>query len=523
MKVRSRNYSVASSNILKLKLSHKKKMNLAINISIIFLFLIFFIFNLVSYSKLETIEIKLYKNKKSNFFPFIKITDFDSLKNYKTAMTIILEVISSVNFLTLYMNIIYLILHPFIGLKLIFVVNISYFCVLFLKIIIQAHRPFWELLNNDFIKKENNCKTDYASPSANIFFICFFYLYSIISIQTMKKKLLTNFQKFLLFLVNIIIIVIMIILLGITLNEYFHQLVFTIILGHVLICFLLSLEKNIHNFIFQTLKNVYNSRVYKMKIFFYIVGLIIISLIASYFINEADLNSIKLKLKDCQGKTMFGMKQSMFDLNNVFTIIGAVWGSSFTLEKRLSKWWEKSPKIILVTKIIIIVLINGCFITIKYYIPDLFNDVELRFMLNLVINFLHNFFCFGLIPLIFEKTGLTEKKERLIKKSINSIDDSDDQILFRTSIFKEKDKGEFIIIDSESTKNKIDKMDIEEIKDNEDEKDKITQIELSEVTEENELIYDKNKQKKEEISNLVENLQKIEEDEDDGIYLEGID
>ena len=66
-------------------------------------------------------------------------------------------------------------------------------------------------------------------------------------------------------------------------------------------------------------------------------------------------------------------------------------------------------------------------------------------------------------------------------------------------------------------------MDIEEIKDNEDEKDKITQIELSEVTEENELIYDKNKQKKEEISNLVENLQKIEEDEDDGIYLEGID
>ena len=26
----------------------------------------------------------------------------------------------------------------------------------------------------------------------------------------------------------------------------------------------------------------------------------------------------------------------------------------------------------------------------KYYIPDLFNDVELRFMLNLVIHFLHN-------------------------------------------------------------------------------------------------------------------------------------
>ena len=99
------------------------------------------------------------------------------------------------------------------------------------------------------------------------------------------------------FFFHFIFIGIIIILLGVMLNEYLHQLVFTIILGFILLCFLLEKDKSIHNFIFKTLKNVYNTRIYKMKIFFYIIGLVILTIILLFFIDENESNVIKQTLK----------------------------------------------------------------------------------------------------------------------------------------------------------------------------------------------------------------------------------
>ena len=122
------------------------------------------------------------------------------------------------------------------------------------------------------------------------------------------------------------------------------------------------------------------------------------------------------------------------------------------------------------------------------------------------------------------------ENERNLKKNdeINNINNEDDQlILFKNSIFKEeKEKGDdgFVILDKErkksdhyeeKEKDKHKNIVKEEIKPNQEEE-----------VEENEFIYNKNKEENGEIygnSNLVENVQNLEEEEEEYLYLEGIE
>ena len=60
--------SVSNDNVKKLNLSKKFKINLGISIFIIASFSLFFIFNIIIHSKLESIELKICKNKKNYFF-----------------------------------------------------------------------------------------------------------------------------------------------------------------------------------------------------------------------------------------------------------------------------------------------------------------------------------------------------------------------------------------------------------------------------------------------------------------------
>ena len=499
----------------KLNLNKKTKINLTLDFTLVTLFSIFFIMNIFLFSKMELIEQKLYKIKNHNYFSLLKIVDFNTFKIFKKASYIILSILAGLEFLILYINIIYLIFHPFIGLKLNFVINISHFGIIILKILLQGNRPFWKYQNNKLIE-ETLCKTDYASPSPSIFFFSFFYLYSILSFQKLKKQKLKLLYRFFIFFIHLILIfIIILIFMGETFDEFFHQLIFSTVLGYILICFLLAKDKNIHNFIFQTLKNIYNARKYKIKIFFYITGLMIITLIASLFIDENNIYSIKQKLKNCKDVKLFGIKESLKDLDYLFNIVGAVWGSSFTLDKNLRKWWGKSSKAILIIRLIIIIIFNGAFITLKYFLPRIIIDAEFNFVINILINFLQNFLTFGIIPLIFDKFGLISK---------------DGQInLFKPSLFKKEKDDEMIILNMDN--NEEDKKEKEKDK-NENKKEENAKINI--IKKENDKndkdeninnINQKNIEENKEIygdSNLVENVQN--EDEEEGyLYLEGID
>ena len=488
----------------KLGFSKKSKLNLSFAVLITTFFSIFFLMNVIIYSKLESIEMKI--SKINNFFSFFTIDDLHDLETFKRSIDSVIFIFADIEFLTLYINIIYLVFHPFIGLKLIFVVNLSHFFIIILKIIIQAHRPFWEIPNKDFIEN-TQCQTDYASPSHRLFFMSFFYLYSIISIQKLKKEkkpIFSIVQKVIIFIIHLIIVLVLTFIIRVTLDEFFHQLIFSAILGYILVCVLLIEDKKIHNFIFQTLKNVYNARRYKIKIFFYIIGLICITLISTYFIDEKDLIAIKQILKDCKSQTSFGMKESVKDIVYLFGIVGAVWGSSYTLENNINKWWANSTKKILIYKILITILFNGVFMTFKYFLPKIIKDIDLNFVLDSFIDFLQNFLTFGIIPLLYQKFGLINY-EGMSRNEPIKINKEDEKILFRTSIFKdEKEKDEGFVV--------VEKFD------EEDNKNKKRQL--------NNQLDDEKEQKGEiyENSNLVENVQNLEgEDEESYLYLEGID
>ena len=255
--------------------------------------------NTILFSKMESIELKLFKIKHQNFFSIIKIEDFDILMRLKKVIYIVLDILSGLEFSVLYINIIYLIIHPFIGLKLIFVVNISHYFLLLLKIIVQANRPFWDIGIKKLIEKEG-VKVDYASPSIPLFFITFLYLYTIINIKKLKKEKFKLLTKFFIFFIHFIIVFFIIAILSLFHDEYFHQLIFSTILGYIVICFLLMKDKNIHIYIFKTLKNKYNARRDKIIICFYITGLTIITLILTTFISERKFDMIRIKLKNCK-------------------------------------------------------------------------------------------------------------------------------------------------------------------------------------------------------------------------------
>ena len=524
----------------KLKLTKKSKMTLVLRTLIITLFSMFFAMSIIIYSKLESIELKLYNEKNYYFFSLIFPNNSNLSLRFKTYVDYIIYIIAGLNSLTVYISIIYLSFHPFIGLKLVFVINISHYFLILIKIILKAHRPFWDI-TDDKINEESLCKNDYASPSVNLFFCCFFSLYSIISLKLLKKKKFTYFIKNLILILHFIFVGIIILILGATLEEYLHQLIFTIILGYVLICFLLEFDKAIHNSIFKTLKNVYNTRIYKMKIFFYIMGMLVLTIISLFFIDENDLDNIKQKVKNITSCTdenfkNFGIKKSFDDLSYIFGVIGAFWGASFTVEKNIGKWWGGESKRIFIIKVISIILVNAFFILVKFLIPKLFDSYEINFIISSLLNFFQNFCSFGMIPLFLQHMELIEKKK--IKKTENDInskesikDEEDDTvILFKTSIFKdEKQKGDdegFVILDKEVVKkdkikeeNKIEENKINNEKDNE----KLYKSD----DEENEIIYDKKEEEKDVIyspSPLVENVHKLSDDEEEyNLVLEGVD
>ena len=504
----------------KLSLSKKSRLNLVIDFLLVTFFLCFFMMTVFLYKRMESIEQKLYRIKNNhNFFSLIKIDDFDSLKKFKKASYIVLNILAGLDFIILYINIIYLLFHPFIGLKLNFIVNISYFGIIIIRIIMQGNRPFWKY-NNYKLIEETDCRTDYASPSAFLFFFSFFYLYSILSFQKLNKQKIKLIYRFLIFFIHIVLIlVIALTFLGEILDDFFHQLTFSAVLGYILICILLAKDKNIHNFIFQTMKNKYNARKYKIKMFFYIIGLIVLTLIAAFFIDENDIYSIKYKLKNCKNVKLFGVKESLKDLDNVISIVGAIWGSSFTLDQNIRKWWGKTSITISIIKIIIIIIFNGAFIVLKYFLPKLITDVELNFILDLIINFLENFLTFGIIPLIFNKWGLISK---------------DDQInVLRTTLFKKKSDDEIIILNTENKNEEKDKQEKDtdkdkEKKDKEEKKSDEKENEIKDKSDKDDKDEKSNKKSKEENkeiygdSNLVENVQN-EDEEEEYLYLEGID
>ena len=497
----------------RINLSQKSKIIIILRTMMISLCCFFFPLEAVVDNRLQEIEMNLYVKNKISFIIPSELINSTLFHNFIDILT---KIIGSKDSIMVYISLIYLIIHPFIGLKLILISSIAQYFVILLQILFQAHRPFWDLEQSETI-----CRNTYPNPSSILFYCSFFYLYAIISFNLLKKKKFLLIQKFFIFICYIIILFFLLIILGGAYLLYIHQIIYTFVISIVVICLLIDLDTNIHNFIFNSLKNVYNTRVYKMKIFFYVCGLYFIGFISLYFIEENDINKIKDKLSQnsaCldEDLEMFGIKQGLINISFLSGVIGAFWGASFTVEKKVGKWWSKRSIKKSVIKIIYILVVCFIFILIKYYIKNFRNKFELYFTFEAILDFLECYCIFGPMTLFFQIIGFNEEYTTKSYEKINvNLRDTEDVHFFRTTIFESEKKGKkkdtYVIIDKEDIKNENEneniKIDNKKMKKLEEErgKNKMDDIIENEENENNEIYQ--------QTSMILKNVRRHEEEE----------
>lgn len=419
-----------------ISLSLKSKFILIIRILVISLICIFFPMETIIDIKLELIEKKYLLEKVISSLKFISFLEKETFIKYSYY---IFQILSSKDTIIIYISIIYFLFHPFIALKLVFITNIIYYGILIFQILFKSKRPFWEIKSNFFF-----CDNNYGNPCSNYFLFSFFFLYLIISFRLVdqKKKNLNFFIKLIIFIIYLIIVLFQGIIYIINYIYYIYQLVFTLCISFVLICVMIDLDNIIHNFIYKMLKNVYKSRQYKMKILFYVLGMVISAVLMLYFIQDDNLNQVKENLKG-SGKCSFfnleylGIKKSFLNIGNVIFIVGAFWGTSFTLENKINKWWN-DKLIISLFKVLLAIIINILFI----FLNSLFSSLtfEIIFLINCFNYFIRGYLIFGFLPYFYE---------RFILNNLNNEINNDIDI-FTTSIFSQdesKTMSDYLVID----------------------------------------------------------------------------
>ncbi len=516
----------------KITLTDKSKFTLVLRVIIISLCSIYFPLESILDSRLEEIEITTFLNKRNQLF--IQ-TDF-----YQKFVHIITTILGTNDFIMIYISIVYIIGHPFIGLKLMLVCCFFQYIITILQIIYQANRPFW---NSDQVK--TICNNSYPNPCSTFFFCCFYYIYCFLSFNMFNKKKFQNVQKIILLVVYLFYISILYFLFITSYFLYHHQIVFNIVLSAVVLVLLISFDTKIYNFIFKFLKNLYNTRVYKMKILYFVIGLFVIEFILLAFFEESDMNKIKDNLMNnpyCNEYKIetLGTKAGVLKTSFLASLAGAFWGAAYTVEKKVGKWWNRDSKKNVIIKIFCTLIVCGAFIALTYILTKINDNFDVYLSLKAIANIFESYCIFGLLPLLFQKLKINDTYVNQSYEKINlKLTNDEDYQIFSKSIFtnEQKNKNDIIIkpvqgkekekedSKKEKKEKKIDDENKNLIEDQNKKRISIENININDSTlsidekeeEENKKKENKNENENDDgpISMIINNLVEIKEEEGD--------
>lgn len=399
--------SEISTNLLnKIQLSTNSRNFLIVRIILLCLGCIFIPMEMILYNKLERVEI-------NHTYPQISsiISDNTIYSNtfYYISYTFIL-ILSNKDAIVVYISIVYMVSHPFVALKLVFTTNLIYYGMTIMKCLYQAKRPFWLSLSlNRF------CYTSFANPSSNYFLVTFFFLYTLASLNYLKKKneRITWLFKFIFFITYIVILILSSGIFILNKINFVYQIIFTLCLTLIIICILLDFENSIHNWILKSMKNIFKTRKYKIKILFYVLTLAIVSVIIYFFIVPDNLNVVEENISNnpnCskQQREELGVQYTFMEIPYIFGIIGSFWGASFTIEYDCSKWWNSNILKMSAKIGITIVFSVGYILLFKFVIVHV--TYEFDFLIECLKYFVFYFIVMGLLPMLYHYIGLNEKR-----------------------------------------------------------------------------------------------------------------
>lgn len=432
----------------KKKLTKSSKVELTIRIILYSLTIIFIPLSYMVKTSFDDIEIN---------YIFQSMNDLvmnNKLKQRENNIFYFYRVFHDKDFLLGVSIVFYVILHPYIAIKIIFSSSIFYFIINFMKCITQSKRPLWEIMLFSNVDDIVDCETSFSNPCEEIFFISFYFLYTMFCIRAFyfKNKSMNIIMK----------LVILIIYLGFIVFEYFflllhklnylHEIVFSNMLILIFICLLIDFDEKYQKKLFDSTKNLFKTRKNKIKILFFVCILFGISILLYNFIvpNKILYEIIeKLSYNDScskEQKENFGMKMTLLDMPFIFTILGSFWGACTTIEFNPGEWWYqpliinneeieqyiKDNDDINVDKIgccEILLLILKSILTIGVYfavwlafyqIP--FITFEFNLMFGCIKYFLLTYICCGILPILFGVLHMN-------KKVVDIFENTNDEII----------------------------------------------------------------------------------------------
>lgn len=454
-------------NIQGVQLSKKSRQLLILRVILIFLIFIFFPMEILLYTRLEATE-------KNHLTTIVTNKYSRSLNSFKWLVYIFENICLNKDVIMIYISLIYTFSHPFIGLKLVLVINSLDYGITLLQCILQAKRPFWFDQRADYPL----CEVNFAKPSGQFFLSSFFLMYIPICFNLIKKKKQRLSQKYRIvyFILYLAIIAIHGLILVIYRLYFLYQLIYTLTITFACIAFLSDFDIFVHNIVLSSMKTIFKTRQYKMRFLFRILLLTLLALFVNYSINPHNLNSLENNISNitkCNPVDLkeFGLLRTFFEVPYLYGILGAFWGASLTVETECNKWWEQNNIFKIICKLILVVICSACILT-AFYFMTLHVDYEFDFTLQCIKYMLFYYVIMGLLPLLYDKLKLNEVSDNNVKQPKNvPLDIFTSSILIGGDVFEnvsfvkegniKKEQGKYEIIkeeeneDDEETKEKV--------------------------------------------------------------------
>jgi hypothetical protein len=345
-----------------IKLSKSSKFFIVIRVIILFLTCIYIPMESIFSStlfKMEKVVVSPIVN--DAFYGEVEINAFFKFLNKSLIL-----VIGDKDALMLYNAIIYTILHPFIGIKVSIVTHVLYFFLAIMRCLYKSNRPFWgERVNT------GTCHISYSNPSLHYFYLCFYYSYLFLAIRFFRKSpLLSVSKKVLAYFILVLISTIFGFALLVSKLNFIYQLNFAWTIAFIVLCFLVDLDNNLHNFVLNSMKNMYRIRKNKLRVLLFVIGASVSAIILYNFIDDDNLIQtvgILMDNKACAEAHVdlhhLGLKSTFLDTSYLFGIIGMYWGASLTVERNCGKWWEGKWRNLL-SKVFMVILVGVIFLVL---------------------------------------------------------------------------------------------------------------------------------------------------------------
>lgn len=257
------------------------------------------------------------------------------LNPYLTTIANGLLVICRPTFLCLIGPILYHMINPRFGIKVIMVNSIVIYTQCLIKMIYCEPRPYWVIEKIAGL----GCDRGYGSPSTQVVFAITGYVYILTNIEFKNRHVLKIVGTMIVLFINAMNIFIEIYL-G---DQFLHQILLSLCYGWIYLVVAISLDSYINKLVYKSGIDYSRSRSYLIYWFLITMGLFAISILIFNLITRnriVQVNWISNAKNYCEITFDLGSSYTFIQTSFIFYNLGVISGSLFTHSRFGEYWYE---------------------------------------------------------------------------------------------------------------------------------------------------------------------------------------